>query len=82
MCLAYKGNNQSHDSSMGEGTKEDAEINTFKGNGSIYYHKKRLDLNCVHCSRDGHETKTCKIPWEKVKEKHDQKKQTKDKAHN
>jgi hypothetical protein len=33
----------------------------------------KFDLHCVCCSKNGHEEKTCRIPWEKIKEKQDKK---------
>jgi hypothetical protein len=33
---------------------------------------ERSNLHCVCCGKNGHEAKTCRIPWEKIKDKHEQ----------
>jgi len=33
---------------------------------------ERSDLCCVCCGKNGHEAKTCRIPWEKIKDKQKQ----------
>jgi hypothetical protein len=32
-----------------------------------------LDIHCVHCGEKGHGANTCRIPWEKIKGKQNQK---------
>jgi hypothetical protein len=30
---------------------------------------ERFDLHCVCCGKNGNEAKTCRIPWQKIKDK-------------
>jgi hypothetical protein len=33
---------------------------------------KTSHLRCVHCGKNGHEAKTCRIQWENIKGQHEQ----------
>jgi hypothetical protein len=37
--------------------------------GGRHNQGERSDLHYVHCDKNGHDAKTCRIPWEKIKEK-------------
>lgn len=69
MCLAHKGKNQYHDSYRGEGSKRGHGRNNLKGRGDRNNHGESSHLHYVCCGEDGHDAKTCWVPWEKIKEK-------------
>jgi hypothetical protein len=51
--------------------KEDLEERILEV-GSRHNQGERSDLHRVHCGKNGsHEAKTCRIPWEKIKDKQD-----------
>ena len=47
----------------------------FQSAPSFGLHKVKHNhgLHCIQCGKNGHEAKTCRIPWEKIKDKQEQK---------
>ena len=68
VCLSLKGNNQSQDSSRGDGNKRGLVINNFRGRGVKHNHGDRPNIQYVCSGKKENETKTCKIPCENITE--------------
>lgn len=64
---------KNHDSSRGEGSKRGYGKKIFKGKDEIGIIKVKDIIFIVCCDKSGNEAKTCRIPWEKIKVKQEQK---------
>jgi len=56
------------------GSKRGHEKNNFKGKVGMHNPHEKTNIHCDRCRKNGsHEENTCRIPWDKIKDKKDKK---------